>query len=54
MDNILEKLKKKNFPFMYGLKAIVWLIFWGKLKKKFFLLFPVDLYYKAIVWVIFC
>jgi hypothetical protein len=50
------KLKKKYFFLLFCMdlyyKAIVWVIFWRKLKKKF-LRFCMDLYYKAIVWVIF-
>jgi hypothetical protein len=34
-------------------KALLWVIFWRKLKKKILLRFFIKLYSKAILWVIF-
>jgi hypothetical protein len=53
MGHILEKIKKKFLPFCMDIyyKAIVWVIFWRKLKNKF--TFCMDIYCKAIESVIF-
>jgi hypothetical protein len=55
MGKIWGKLKNNIFLlFCMDLyhKDIVWVLFWGKLKKKFFA-FQFYLYYKAVLSVIF-
>jgi hypothetical protein len=47
MGNISGKIKKNFFFLLFSMylyyKVIEWVVFWGKLKKKIFLLFSMDL-----------